>query len=393
MNKKVLAGAFAVLTLVMGACSDDSSEDTESQVEQVTPVEVAQVGKGDLVVEREVFGRAVPSKNAPILPKSTGELVEVNVSKGDTVQRGDVIGRVSASNVNDQIRIQEISVQSAEKQLESARNQRNTAEEALANARDQLEDAKEQQKGLSGIAKESAEQAVRQAEAGVTQAESQLESAEVGVEQAQLQVQQAQAQLEQTRGQLNNAAIVATVSGEVTSVNGEVGDMVSGQQPFATIVSISPINLQVSVTAKELSLFEKDQEIPAYVSSLEKEVTSKVSYISSITNDSGLYPVEATVTNADGNIKPGMMAKLQLPEMTVSDHILVPTSAVVEENTETYVYVIEEERAMKIAVEVVRAQSDLTAIKGDVTEGDQVVTKGQLTLSDDNKIRIMKEVD
>ncbi|GGD28446.1 efflux RND transporter periplasmic adaptor subunit [Pontibacillus salipaludis] len=393
MNKKVLAGAFAVLTLVMGACSDDSSEDTGSEVEQVTPVEVAQVSKGDLVVEREVFGRAIPSKNAPILPKSTGELVEVNVSKGDTVQRGDVIGRVSASNVNDQIRIQEISVQSAQKQLEAARSQRNAAEEALGNAREQLEDAKEQQEGLSGLAKESAKQAVRQAETGVTQAESQLESAEVGVEQAQLQVQQAQAQLEQTRGQLSNAAIVATVSGEVTSVNGEVGDMVSGQQPFATIVSISPINLQVSVTAKELSLFEKDQEIPAYVSSLEEEVTSKVSYISSITNDSGLYPVEATVTNADGKIKPGMMAKLQLPEMTVSDHILVPTSAVVEENTETYVYVIEEERAMKVAVEVVRSQSDLTAVKGDVAEGDQVVTKGQLTLSDDNKIRIMKEVD
>lgn len=393
MNKKVLAGAFAVLTLVMGACSDDSTEDTASEVEQVTPVEVAQVSQGDLVVEREVFGRAVPSKNAPILPKSTGELVEVNVSKGDTVQRGDVIGRVSASNVNDQIRVQEISVQSAEKQLEAARSQRNSAEEALVSARAQLEDAKEQQEGLSGLAKEAAKQAVQQAQSGVNQAKSQVESAEVSVEQAQLQVQQAQAQLEQTRGQLNNAAIVATVSGEVTSVNGEVGDMVSGQQPFATIVAISPINLQVAVTAKELSLFEKDQEIPAYVSSLEKDVTSKVSYISSVTNDSGLYPVEATVTNADGNIKPGMMAKLQLPEMTVSDHILVPTSAVVEENTETYVYVIEEERAMKVAVEVVRAQSDLTAIKGDVTEGDQVVTKGQLTLSDDNKIRIMKEVD
>ncbi|MCD5324093.1 MULTISPECIES: efflux RND transporter periplasmic adaptor subunit [Pontibacillus] len=393
MNKKVLAGAMLTLSLVLGACSDDSTEGTQSEVEQVTPVEVAQVSKGDLVVEREVFGRAMPSKNAPILPKSTGELVEVNVSKGDTVQKGDVIGRVSASNVNDQIEVQKISVQSAQKQLEAARSQRDAAEESLRDAREQLNDAKEQEDKLMGPAKENAKQAVSQAERAVDQAEAQYDSAQISVEQAQLQVDQAQAQLDSTRGQLSNAAIVATISGEVTSVNGEVGDMVSGQQPFATIVALNPITLQVSVTADELSLFKKDQEIPAFMSSLDEDVTSKVTYISSITNDSGLYPVEATVTNADAKIKPGMMATLQLPEMTVADKILVPTSAVVEENEETYVYIIEEERAVKTAVEVVRAQSDLTAITGDVTEGDQVVTKGQLTLSDDNKIRIMKEVD
>nr|WP_237458424.1 efflux RND transporter periplasmic adaptor subunit [Pontibacillus yanchengensis] len=239
----------------------------------------------------------------------------------------------------------------------------------------------------------SVQSAINQAEAAVTQAEQQVDSAQIGVEQARLQVDQAQVQLEQARGQLQNTAIKANATGEIVSLNARVGDMVSNTQPMATIVNLNPITVEATVSASELSLFEKGTEVPVTISSLNADMKAKTTYISPVTNDTGLYPVEATITNSDETIKPGMMVTFKLPEITVEDSLLVPTASVIEEKDEAFVYVIKEERAIKTPVTIVRAQSNITAVKGDLTKGNQVVVKGQLTLTDDNKVRIMKEDD
>ncbi|MYL34255.1 efflux RND transporter periplasmic adaptor subunit [Pontibacillus yanchengensis] len=448
--KKLMYLMLLMSVFMISACSEDSTSEEPAE-EQVTPVKVSQVAKGDLQIDKEVIGRAMPDTQSAVLPKTAGELTELTVEKGDKVEQGQIIGRVDAGNVQDNVRIQELAVQSAQKQLDGAINQKKAAEENLANARDQLQQARSAQnnkgnatsnvdllQSLLGTAQDNASQmeelvesgaisqeqlaevqkqvqqltqqlsqarqsqssgspsvqsAINQAEAAVTQAEQQVDSAQIGVEQARLQVDQAQVQLEQARGQLQNTAIKANATGEIVSLNARVGDMVSNTQPMATIVNLNPITVEATVSASELSLFEKGTEVPVTISSLNADMKAKTTYISPVTNDTGLYPVEATITNSDETIKPGMMVTFKLPEITVEDSLLVPTASVIEEKDEAFVYVIKEERAIKTPVTIVRAQSNITAVKGDLTKGNQVVVKGQLTLTDDNKVRIMKEDD
>ncbi|MFC0525272.1 efflux RND transporter periplasmic adaptor subunit [Pontibacillus salicampi] len=436
--------------LVISACSNDQTSD-EPEEEQVTPVKIAKVSKGDLQIEKEVYGRAMPGAQSGIIPKANGELVELTIEKGDVVKKGQTIGRIDTGNSQDNVRLQEIAVESAQKQLDQAVSQREAAEENLANAREQLDDAKSAQNASKGgstgsvedlesllsnarqneermqelvesgaVKKEeltrvqsqveeltkqlsqaqqqnqqaqaaAGQSAVAQAEMAVTQAEQQLDSAKIGVEQAALQVDQAQVQLEQAKGQLQNGAITSNQAGEVVSLEAKEGDMVSNTQPMATVVSLNPIKVEATVSPEELQLFEKGKEVPVAISSVQDDFKAKVNYISPVTNDTGLYPVEATIANSDKVIKPGMMVTFQLPEVTVKDKLLVPTSAVLEENGESFVYVIAEEKAKKTPVEVIRAQSNTTAVKGELSKGDQVVIKGQLTLSDNNKVSIVKE--
>ncbi|KGP71807.1 efflux RND transporter periplasmic adaptor subunit [Pontibacillus yanchengensis] len=448
--KKLMYLVLLMSVLMISACSEDSSSEEPAE-EQVTPVKVSPVAKGDLQIDKEVIGRAMPDTQSAVLPKTAGELTELTVEKGDKVEQGQIIGRVDAGNVQDNVRIQELAVQSAQKQLDGAKNQKQAAEENLANAREQLQQARSAQnskgnatsnvdllQSLLGTAQDNASQmeelvesgaisqeqlaevqqqvqqltqqlsqarqsqssgsasvqsAINQAEAAVTQAEQQVDSAQIGVEQARLQVDQAQVQLNQARGQLQNTAIKANATGEIVSLNAKVGDMVSNTQPMATIVNLNPIKVEATVSASELSLFEKGTEVPVTISSLNEEMKAETTYISPVTNDTGLYPVEATITNSDETIKPGMMVTFKLPEITVEDSLLVPTSSVIEEKDEAFVYVIKEERAIKTPVTIVRAQSNITAVEGDLTKGEQVVVKGQLTLTDDNKVRIMKEDD
>ncbi|MFC7062224.1 efflux RND transporter periplasmic adaptor subunit [Halobacillus seohaensis] len=242
------------------------------------------------------------------------------------------------------------------------------------------------QGGISSTAVAESEAQVEQAEQAVAETESAVEQAELGLEQAQIQLANAQEQRE-------NEAVIAPKSGEVASVEFSEGDNVSNQQPFATIVRLNPMTITASVTDQQLSLFEKGKELEVEVSTLEETVTATIDYVPSVPNDTNLYPVEATVNNDEEAIKPGMMASFLLPETVVEDTLIVPTDAVVQQGTESYVYQLVEDEVERIDIEVVEAQSDRTAIRGDLTSGAEVVTSGQLTLTDGAKVEVMKEDD
>ncbi|WJE17721.1 efflux RND transporter periplasmic adaptor subunit [Halobacillus sp. ACCC02827] len=436
-----------VLSLVVLAACMQEETGSEKAEERVTPVQVDTVQKDDFVIEREISGSATAGEQAPVTAKTPGELVTLNVEKGDRVEKGETIGVVDPGNGESQVELQELAVRQAEQQLENARLSKEQAAAGVENAEDQVtlakqasqseksqtaqaaeaaeqqyeqakqladetqklfkeekipealyeqaanraEQAQAQMKQLSGQAPASAS-AVAQAEAQVDQAEQQIEQADMAVEQAELQVEQANVQLEQAKEQAANEAVTAPVSGEVASLNASEGDLVTNQQPFATVVSLNPMTITASVTAEQLDLFNKEEELKVNIGALEDEVTATVTYVSSVPDDTGLYPVEARVDNGEETIKPGMMATFLLPEKVVEDTLIIPTDSLVEENEETFVYQIVDEKAVQVAVEVVERQTDQVAVTSEDLPSDaDVITSGQLTLTDGDLVRVMKE--
>ncbi|MBH0230617.1 efflux RND transporter periplasmic adaptor subunit [Halobacillus yeomjeoni] len=440
--KRIVPLVFMVILLV--ACSADRS--SEEKKERVTPVETALVEKDDFIIERKIVGRAETSQSSAVIPKTPGELVSLKVSKGDRVVEGQTLAVVDPGDGESQIKLQKLAVQQAEKQLENAEIAEQQAELGLENAQEQVdlaEKASQTQSSQSSQAIEAARQqyeqaqaladqtkqlveegsvpeafyeqaqnradqaqaqyqqlknqqkpsssAVSQAKAQVNQAEQQLKQARVSVEQAQLQVEQAKVQLNQAEDQASNQVITAPSGGEIAALNAGKGDFVTTQQPFATIVTLNPMTVTASVTAEQLSLFEKGEQLEVEVDAIEQTMTSTVQYISSVPDDTGLYPVEAAVDNKEENIKPGMMASFILPELVVEKSWIVPTDAIVEDSGETFLYYVKEDKAVKVEVEVIESQTDKTAIDADLPVDAEVITTGQLTLDDGSKVTIMKE--
>ncbi|MGP4077133.1 efflux RND transporter periplasmic adaptor subunit [Halobacillus sp. K22] len=433
-----------VLLIFLAACSNEDTE--EETTERETPVEVEQVQTEDFVINREVIGRTTTSDTTPVISETPGELVTLNVSKGDRIEEGQQIGVVDPGDGESQVELQQIAVRQAEKQLENAQISKEQAESGLENAQDQLElaeEAEDAQDSQNEQAKEMAQQqyeqaqgladqtkslfeegiipevlhqqaqsradqaqaqlqqlqggaqqsssGVAQAEAQVDQARQQLEQARIAVDQAELQVEQANVQLNQTQDQTSNQIITAPATGEIASLEATEGALVTNQQPFATIVGLNPMTVTASITAEQLSLFNNGDEVEVEISTFDEKVTSTVESVSSVPDDTGLYPVEATVDNDEENIKPGMMATFLLPETVVENSLVVPTDAVMEEGNESYIYHVVDGEAVRVNVEVVEAQTDRTAINAELPEDAQVITTGQLTLTDGGKVTIMEE--
>ncbi|SDQ13904.1 efflux RND transporter periplasmic adaptor subunit [Virgibacillus salinus] len=194
------------------------------------------------------------------------------------------------------------------------------------------------------------------------------------------------ATIQTARGDQN---IYASKDGEIANLNAEEGAMVSNSEPLAVIADFDTMKLNFTVAAGTLDLFEKEDTFTASIDDIEYD--AEITSIGSMPDDTGLYPVEATIENKDEAVLAGMVAVMKVPEKRVKDTVIVPTAAIVDESGETFIYVIEDEKAIKKEVSIKESQSNETAIEGEVNDGAQVVTNGQLTLTDESKVNVVKE--
>ncbi|UFU01437.1 efflux RND transporter periplasmic adaptor subunit [Radiobacillus kanasensis] len=184
--------------------------------------------------------------------------------------------------------------------------------------------------------------------------------------------------------------IEASADGQITTFNATEGGFVSNTEPFATISNIGDIHIQAAVTTENRQLFEGLENITVIIN--EKDQTATIDYVSKVPNQqTGLYDIEATLEDPEESILPGMTAILRVTKEEIADSLVIPTEALVEEGGSNFVYVIKDYKAIETKVNVLRSLTEQTAVEGDMKEGDQVVTKGQLVLSDGKEVTIQEE--
>lgn len=183
--------------------------------------------------------------------------------------------------------------------------------------------------------------------------------------------------------------LYAPKAGEVVHLEADEGDIVSNEEPLAIIADMDTMKLKFTVTADVQKLLKKEEKHKAIINN--KEYEAEITSIDMMPDDTGLYPVEATIENDKTAILPGMTAMIQIPEKRVKKAIILPTEAIIEESDETFIYIVKDDQAVKTEIDIKETQSDKTAIEGEVKKGDQVVVNGQLTLSDGYKVDVVKE--
>ncbi|MFD1172452.1 efflux RND transporter periplasmic adaptor subunit [Oceanobacillus picturae] len=183
-----------------------------------------------------------------------------------------------------------------------------------------------------------------------------------------------------------NQNIRASRDGEVTQLRAAEGDMVSPEEPFAVIADLDELKLNFTVTSDVVGLLKTGDT--HQVEAADKEYEAEISSVDSMPGENGLYPVQATLNNEEKDLLPGVIASMKIPEETISDAIIVPTEAVNEENEESFVFLVKDNKAERVVVTVLETQSENTAIEGDVSEGDQVIVSGHLGLTDGDQVSV-----
>ena len=98
--------------------------------------------------------------------------------------------------------------------------------------------------------------------------------------------------------------------------------------------------------------------------------------------------MQATLPNADGTIKSGMSFSVDMA-FTGETFPNVDPLSIQWSNKGAYVWKVVDGKVVKGMVEIVQRNSDGVLVKGDVKQGDQIVTQGVLQLTDGATIRLL----
>lgn len=210
----------------------------------------------------------------------------------------------------------------------------------------------------------------------------------VQLEKARLGLKSAKIQRATLLEQISKTSVKAPFNGVVTAKLNEEGGFAAPGVPLLQITDISTLRFTVYVPENDLVKFQNNQtyKINADVYP-DISLSGKVSMIGSKANMGNSFPIQFQVANTKNlSIKSGMFGKVNLSESEQEQGILIPTSAIMEENGIAKVYVIKNGKAVLKTITTSKTIGNKTLVSSGLNENDIIVTNGFINLFDNANI-------
>lgn len=218
------------------------------------------------------------------------------------------------------------------------------------------------------------------------------------VDGAQLELKNAEAQRDQARIQVGDNTIKSSINGVVNQRFIEPGSFVSPGTPMFEIVNVSQLKLRVEVDEQHVVNYEPGDSIKIRASvHPDKEFTGVIKFIASKATAALNFPLEIRVDNAGGEkLKAGMYGTAIFSsgsdEKKEQSILVVPRKAFVGGLNNTQVFVLDgDQKAYLKKISIGRNFGDQIEVLAGLEKGDQVVTGGQINLTDGALVRIIEE--
>lgn len=344
MQKKL--NIFIILILiaaVLTGCNKKKNEN-HSQKEAKIPVEAAYVKKGDIHAFYTGTASLEPEKEALILTKSSGTVINIFAEEGDVVKEGDLLAKIDDKEMKLTLKQAEINLKKMENDLERTKKlyEKNFISE------EQFEAVKfeyESQKNL----------------------------------------------YEQAKLNLENTEITASISGTVTKRYLKKGNTASFSEPAYHIANMEKLHAVLHVPEGELSKLKPEQTARLTADALPNmDFYGDILRINPVIDPStGTFKVTVQVKDPNNNLKPGMFSRISIVYDVHKQALLIPKDAVISEDRENLVFKAQDSVAVKLAVKTGYTNTDNIEILEGLKEGDTVITMGASALKDSSKIEII----
>ncbi len=291
-------------------------------------VERVRTMANDVTIEAIATARA--KRSVTLYPETTGEIVQLKLSAGERVKRGDVILKLNTQLAVLEVDLARTKFAAAQKKLERAE----TLRDSNVNTGAQVEDA-------TNLAA------------------------------------QAKLELEQAEESLRERTLTAPFDGVVGIPGVELGDRVTPETSIVTLDDRSALFVEVEVPEQYLSRLSLDQKVSARTPSFDDiafeglvaEIDSRVDPVTRA------MMVRAALGNDTDTLRPGMSfaIELSLPGKTYPS---VPELAVQWRSGESFVWVVRNGEARRLVVRSVKRLNSFMLVDGEIAPGDLVVVEG-----------------
>jgi RND family efflux transporter MFP subunit len=383
---KRLAVFFGLLVVIAGVSGGVYTLWNQKPVVEVT---VAQKPAGGREALLNASGYVTPRRRATIAAKITGRVTGVFFDEGTHVNAGQLLATLDDSDVR--------------KALDAARADHLAAKAAISDYEVQLRNARIQLHRAEQLQKAGV-----QTQEQLDNALTTTDSLQAKIALAQSQVISAEARIQQAQQAVDNCTIRAPYTGIVVSKDAQVGEMVSPvsagggftRTGIATIVDMNSNEIEVDVNESYIARVEPGQAVTAVLDAYpDWQIPSRVrTIIPSADRQKATVKVRISFLKLDPRILPDMGIKVTFlgaePEkkssVAAAAAIVIPQSAVRDENGKKVVFLVKDDKAERRAVTLGTSRGSDTEVVAGLTPGDTVVVKGPTNLRDGQSVEVKK---
>ena len=312
----------AALALLVG-CGEDPGSGTatsESGTDaEALKVEVARAEAQSAEATFSAAGVVAPVRRARLGTRQAGNVVEVMVEAGDSVQAGQPILRVDARDL-----------QAALTAARLARRAAKTASETADRNRERFQRLFDEQ----------------------LIARARLEEVELAAEDARGRLEQAEAELAAIEINLDYAVLRAPFSGMVSEVLADVGTFVAPGPPLVIFEDRSRLEVNAAVDQDTAAGLVADQALRLRAAGVRHEIIARVQAVLPALEQPGVgLRLRLVVDDPPAGLVPGMVVELQLPAPpTTRSFVVIPASAVLRRGQLQGVFVVKADEQDRLRV-------------------------------------------
>jgi RND family efflux transporter MFP subunit len=338
----------------------------------VRTVLARETGSSSNSVDRTILnasGYVTARRAATVSSKVTGKVMEVLVEEGLHVNEGQTLARIDDTNVKASLKL-------AEAQLSSAHA-------AIAETSARIKEANLNFKRIAELAKNNIS-----AQAELDHAEADAAALNARLAQQEAEVIVSERNVATWQQQLDDTIIRAPYSGIVTTKNAQPGEMISPlsagaaftRSGICTIVDMESLEIEIDVNESYINRVQPSQPVEATLDAYpEWKIPCKViAIIPTADRQKSTVKVRVGFVKLDPRILPEMGVKVAFressgPAPAAARNVLVPKTAVQQQDGRDVVLVVQKGRAERRAVTVHSTTADEAIIVAGLIAGEKIV--------------------
>jgi RND family efflux transporter MFP subunit len=332
-------------------------------------------------------GYVTPRRRATVAAKITGRVVQVYAEEGLHVKEGQVLALLDESDYR--------------VRLNSAKSDRDATAAGLQDLQVQLGNAERELRRTRAL-----EQGGVSSPQALDTAQTLVDSLRAKITLTQQQVQAAEERIRVAQQDLDNCTVRAPFAGIVVSKDAQVGEMVSPvsagggftRTGIATVVDMQSLEIEVDVNENYIARVQPGMPVSAVLDAYpDWKIPSKVrTVIPTADRQKATVKVRISFDQLDPKILPDMGVKVTFlgdePKrgQNARSAVLIPQTAVRNENGRSFVYLYHDGRVERRAVGLGGTQGSDQEISAGVAAGDQVVVSDLASLHENERVEVKK---
>lgn len=341
------SGVPALLSvLLLGACqgeheagAGESDEDTPP-----VPVETSAPVRGDVYAMYTGTAPIEAFAEADVIAKVGGEIRQLLVEEGDEVKKGQVLARLDGERLKLELNESEAKLRKLQRDYE-----RNVELQA---------------KGLIS-------------DGDFEKIKFEMEALEAAFNLASLE--------------LDYTQIRAPINGVIAERFVKIGNTINEGVALFRVTSLDPLVAYLHVPEREYRNIQAGQPVGIEIDALRGEtIIAAVSRVSPVVDpQTGTFKITVEISDEKRRMKPGMFGRVSVIYDVHENALQIPRSALVENEGAASVFVVDDDRALRRAVDTGYGNRGMIEIVSGLQEGDQVVTVGHASLKQDSRVTVI----